>query len=77
MDAAPHIPAHDHAHGHSHGHAHGHGHGNGNGGAHGHAHHARPARAPASLLRMSAAERLAVAGGAVAAIWMGVFWALT
>ncbi len=64
-----------HTHQHDHGHDHGHEH------AHSHARpavaHARPARASASLLRMSAPERLAVAGGAVAAIWMGVFWAIS
>jgi hypothetical protein len=67
MDGASHIHQHAHEHQHDHGHVHDHGHKRG---------HAAPARAPASLLRMSAAERLAVAGGAVAAIWMGVFWAL-
>ena len=65
MDSAPSVHEQDHGHGHGH---------------HDHAahHHApvKPARPPASLLRMSALQRLALAGGAVAAIWVGVFWAI-
>ena len=48
------------------GHAHGHDHGRASATA-------IPAR---SLLRMSAMERLAIAGGFVAAIWLAVAWAL-
>jgi hypothetical protein len=69
MDSASGVYEHDHALDHPHGHA--------------HAPHARaplvkaqPARPPASLLRMSALQRLAISGGAVAAIWAGVFWAI-
>ena len=63
MDGASHTHQHDHAHEHGHSHAHRHV-------------HAEPARPAASLLRMSAAERLTLAGGAVAVIWLGVFWAI-
>lgn len=40
--------------------------------------HAAPPRAlpGVSLLRMSLAMRLAIAGGFVAAIWIAVFWAI-
>ena len=31
---------------------------------------------PFSLLRLAAWQRLAMAGAAIAAIWLGVFWAL-
>ncbi len=68
MGDAPHLHQHDHAH--EHGHTHDHEH------AHEHEHFVRAARPPASLLRMSAPERLTVAAGAVAAIWLGVFWAI-
>jgi ABC-type Zn2+ transport system substrate-binding protein/surface adhesin len=71
MASAPHQHSHDHTHGHDHGHPH-----------HG---HTGPlelvARAPAasvaaSLLRLSAGFRAALAGGLIAAIWLGVFWAV-
>jgi hypothetical protein len=39
--------------------------------------HAVPHPVTASLLRLSAGERLALAAVAVAAIWAGVWWALT
>ena len=57
-----HVHAHDHAHGH----------------AHGHAHAPVVARATPgrALLRLSLGGRLAIAGGFVAAIWLGVFWAI-
>jgi hypothetical protein len=61
MDSV-HEQDHHHAHAHAHVHA-----------PHG---HATPSRPPASLLRMSALRRLALSGGAVAAIWVGVFWAI-
>ena len=67
MDSASGVQDHDHGHAHGHSHA-------------PHHHAARglvkPARPPASLLRMSALQRLALSGGAVAAIWVGVFWAI-
>jgi hypothetical protein len=60
------APAHSHAHTHDH--------------AHGHAHVHAPAVVRAtpghSLLRLSLGGRLAIAGGFVAAIWLGVFWAI-
>ena len=67
MNSASGVHEHDHEHGHGHAQA-----------THAHAphSHARPARPPASLLRMSALQRLALSGGAVAAIWAGVFWAI-
>ena len=69
MDSASGVHEHDHGHEHAHGHGHA---------PHDHAAHAsvKPARPPASLLRMSALQRLALSGGAVAAIWVGVFWAI-
>ena len=74
MDSASGV--HEHDHGHEHAHEHGHA-------PHDHADHhhvahspAKPARPPASLLRMSALQRLALSGGAVASIWAGVFWAI-
>jgi hypothetical protein len=43
-----------------------------------HSHGARSRRKAAfSLLRLSAAQRLGIASIAVAALWGGVFWALT
>lgn len=50
-------------------------------GHHHHHHHHAPARrtavaTPMSLLRLSALQRLAGAGALIAAIWLGVFWAL-
>ncbi len=42
---------------------------------HHHHHHAEPALAPASLLRLSAAQRLAIVSVLVVLIWSGVFWA--
>ena len=67
MDSASGVHEHDHGHEHAHGHA-----------PHHHAAHSpvKPARPPASLLRMSALQRLALSGGAVTAIWVGVFWAI-
>jgi hypothetical protein len=38
--------------------------------------HAVPSRPSASLLRMSAALRLCLAGLPVACIWLGVYWAM-
>jgi len=71
MASAPHHHSHDHSHDHDHGH-----------------HHHEPA-APlelvgraqaasvaASLLRLSAGFRAALAGGLIAAIWLGVVWAV-
>jgi len=59
-----------HAHDRVHDHAH----------AHDHAHEApqRPARAKPgfSLLRASAAQRLAGVAGLIALLWLGVWWAL-
>ena len=57
---------------HSHAHAHDHAHG------HAHAHAATVVRATPgrSLLRLSLGGRLAIAGGFVAAIWLGDFWAI-
>jgi hypothetical protein len=57
------MTAHTHVHDHASPHAH----------AHGPAVRALPG---ASLLRMSLAARLAIAGGFVAAIWLAVFWAI-
>jgi hypothetical protein len=49
--------------------------------AHGHAHAHAPVVVRAtpghSLLRLSLGGRLAIASGFVAAIWLGVFWAMT
>ena len=56
----------------SHEHHH-HGH-HGHGGHHDH--HPAPTAPPVSLLRMSLAERLGWATGALALIWVGVFWAM-
>jgi hypothetical protein len=39
--------------------------------------HAHPVHVSASLLRMSAAERLALAGAVVVVIWAAVFWAMS
>jgi hypothetical protein len=38
--------------------------------------HAVPSRPSASLLRMSAALRLCLAGLPIACIWLGVYWAM-
>lgn len=63
---------HDHDHDHHHGHAH----------AHGPTvalealSRARAAEVAPSLLRLSAGFRAALAGGLIAAIWLGVFWAV-
>ena len=35
-----------------------------------------PAAVGPSLLRLSAAQRLAVAGGLIALIWLAVYWAM-
>ena len=40
-------------------------------------HHPHPVVIPASLLRMSAYERLLVAAGVVAVMWAAVFWAMS
>jgi hypothetical protein len=40
-------------------------------------HHPHPVIVSASLLRMSALQRLAVAGGMVVVIWAAVFWAMS
>jgi hypothetical protein len=40
-------------------------------------HHPHPVVAPASLLRMSALQRLAVAGGVIVVIWAAVLWAMS
>jgi hypothetical protein len=40
-------------------------------------HHPHPVIISASLLRMSALQRLAVAGGMVVVIWAAVFWAMS
>lgn len=69
--ASPHDHAHAHHHGHAHSRAHDHAHDSG------HAEAPRRARPGLSLLRMSAAQRLAGACGALALLWAGVFWALT
>jgi len=71
MNSASGVHEHDHGHEHANGHSHA---------PHDHAAHrhtpVKPARPPASLLRMSALQRLALSGGAVVAIWVGVFWAI-
>ena len=69
MDSASGVQDHDHGREHAHGRSHA---------PHDHAAHspAQPARPPASLLRMSALQRVTLSGGAVAAIWAGVFWAI-
>ena len=69
MDSASGVHEHDHGHEHVHGRSHA---------SHDHAAHspAQPACPPASLLRMSALQRVTLSGGAVAAIWAGVFWAI-
>ncbi|MGD9832744.1 MAG: hypothetical protein AB7U92_08335 [Piscinibacter sp.] len=63
---------HDHAHDHSHSHSHG----------HAHPHHPAPAVAERevvapTVLMSSAATRIAVVLGALAALWAAVAWALT
>jgi hypothetical protein len=40
-------------------------------------HHPHSVIAPASLLRMSALQRLAVAGGMIVVIWAAVLWAMS
>ncbi len=40
-------------------------------------HHPHPVVVSASILRMSALQRLAVAGAVVAVIWSAVFWAMS
>ena len=54
---------HDHHHGHHHHHHHA-----------GHAH--PPATVHASILRMSAFERLGIAAGLIALLWVAAFWAM-
>jgi hypothetical protein len=39
--------------------------------------HPHPVIVPASILRMSALERLAVAAGVIVVIWAAVFWAMS
>ena len=39
--------------------------------------HPHPVNVSASLLRMSALERLAVAGSVIVVIWAAVFWAMS
>jgi len=39
--------------------------------------HPHPVVVTASLLRMSALQRLAVAGGVIVVIWAAVFWAMS
>ncbi len=81
MSLATHT--HDHAHGHGHKHDHAHGHDEAHEGHTGHVHShdnqpapvAKRADPGVSLLRMSSAQRLAIASVLVAAIWLGVFWA--
>ena len=65
------LPDHAHAHPHAHGGDHAH--------VHVHVLEGRPhphRRVGVSLLRMSALQRLAVAGAAVACVWLAVLWAL-
>ena len=76
MASAPHHHSHDHdLHGHAHGHDHAHAH-------HGHSGPLEPlgraeaASVAASLLRLSAGFRAALAGGLIVSIWLGVFWAV-
>lgn len=40
-------------------------------------HHRHPVIISASLLRLSALERLAIAGGVIVVIWAAVFWAMS
>ena len=40
-------------------------------------HHPHPVIVPASILRMSALERLAIAAGVIVVIWAAVFWAMS
>ena len=40
-------------------------------------HHPHPVVISASLLRMSALERLALAGGVIVVMWAAVFWAMS
>jgi hypothetical protein len=45
---------------------------------HSHTHHRpHPVMVSPSILRMSALQRLAVAGAVVAVIWAAVFWAMS
>jgi len=39
--------------------------------------HPHPVNVSASLLRMSALGRLAVAGSVIVAVWAAVFWAMS
>lgn len=76
MASAPHHHSHDHDHhGHSHGHDHSHLH-HGRSGALEPVGRAQAASVGGSLLRLSAGFRAALAGGLIAAIWLGVFWAV-
>lgn len=56
------------------------GHHHHHGGHHHHHHHAGHAHPPASvhpsILRLSALQRLAVAGGLIALLWIAAFWAM-
>jgi hypothetical protein len=40
-------------------------------------HHLHSVVVPASILRMSAWERLVVAGGVILVMWAAVFWAMS
>lgn len=40
-------------------------------------HHRHPVITPASILRMSALKRVALAIGAIAVMWAAVFWAMS
>lgn len=40
-------------------------------------HHPHPVIVPASLLRLSALQRLAIAAGVIVVIWAAVLWAMT
>ena len=71
MASAPHQHSHDHAHEHDHGHYH-----HGPSGPLELLGRAPAAQVTASLLRLSAGFRAALAGGLIAAIWLGVFWAV-
>lgn len=66
---------HSHDHGHSHGSAHSHAHAGPQMVAGGHS-HAQAAPIAASLLRLSAGLRIALAACLSAAIWLGVYWAV-
>lgn len=70
--ASAHSHHHDHDHDHHHGHAHAHGPAVAQDGFL----RAQAALVTPSLLRLSAGFRAALAGALIAAIWLGVFWAV-